>query len=347
MKIGVFLPHWIGDVAMATPTLRALRRYAGNGSTLIGIMRPHVAPVLEGTTWLDERWFYDPEAADRGIRFPAVTVRMYKARLDAAVLLTNTRLPAIMSWLARARRRVGYVRNRRGAFLTHKLHPRVEHGRFVPCSTLDYYLDLAYAIGCPEESPRIELATTAEDEHAADGVWNTLGLKADGRVVAFSSSGAFGVAKLWPDEYFSELARRIVQDLDGQVLVLCGPAERDRARGIAARAGLPGVVSLADQQLSIGLSKACVRRSRLLVSTDSGPRHFAAAFNIRAVSLFGPTHPAWGDNHYAGDTILRIPVDCGPCQQRTCPLGHHKCMRDLTVDEVYDAVLKSMKNLLG
>ena len=74
------------------------------------------------------------------------------------------------------------------------------------------------------------------------------------------------------------------------------------------------------------------------MTTDSGPRHFAAAFDVPVITLFGPTHIAWSETHYARAVHLQHRVDCGPCQQRVCPLGHHRCMRELGVDEVYRAV---------
>jgi heptosyltransferase-2 len=96
------------------------------------------------------------------------------------------------------------------------------------------------------------------------------------------------------------------------------------------------VHTLADAPLSIGLTKACVRRSDLLVTTDSGPRHFAAAFNRPVVSLFGPTHIAWTETYYPLAIHLQKPVPCGPCQLRVCPLDH-RCMKELTPAEVYRA----------
>lgn len=342
MNVGVFLPNWIGDAVMATPTLRALRRHFGTDATFVGIMKPAIADVLEGTTWLDEVWLYDRDAVDPSIGSWAVTRRMYAFRFDLIVLLPNTFHQALMAWLGRARERVGYARYKRGLLLTLRLYPPGSDGRLMPYSTLDYYLRLAYALGCPEESPRMELATTIQDEMAADRTWHDLGLPETGRVIAFNSSGAFGGAKLWPDAYFSELARRVVSELDHHVAILCGPGERKRAAQIARMAGHSRVVSLAGQHLSIGLSKAVVRRSRLLVTTDSGPRHFAAAFNVPVISLFGPTHIAWSDTHYRKEVHLQIPVDCGPCQQRVCPLGHHKCMTDLRVDQVYEAVCRTV-----
>ena len=169
-----------------------------------------------------------------------------------------------------------------------------------------------------------------------------LGLAPDEPTVVLNSSGAFGAAKLWPDESFAALAVRIVRELGHAALVLCGPAERERAARIARLASHARVRSLADQPLSVGLSKACVRRAHCLVSTDSGPRHFGAAFGVPVVSLFGPTDVAWSDTHYAGEIHLQKQVPCGPCGQRECPEGHHTCMRDLSVGEVFAAVSRAV-----
>lgn len=347
MKVGIFLPNWVGDVVMATPTLRALRKHFGKDATLIGILKPSVTEVLAGTSWLNEIWLYDDQVGDPDIRWGAVVRRMYRAKFDIVVLLVNSFRPALMAWLARARERVGYVRYRRGLLLTLKHDPPSLYGKWLPYPTLDYYLHLAYLLGVPEESSKIELATTQKDELAADRAWQSLGLRSDRRVVTFNSSGAFGAAKLWPDEYFGELARRIVTELEYDILILCGLQERERAAKIARLSGSSRVFTLAEQQTSIGLSKACVRRSQLLVTTDSGPRHFAAAFDVPVVSLFGPTHIRWSDTHYDKEIHLQIPVDCGPCQQRTCPLGHHRCMRDLSVEQVYQAVCKALTVATG
>ena len=73
------------------------------------------------------------------------------------------------------------------------------------------------------------------------------------------------------------------------------------------------MVSLADRPVSLGLTKACVRRLDLFVTTDSGPRHFAAAFGIPVVSLFGPTFIEWTETYYPRGINLQKQVPCGPC----------------------------------
>src|SRR5207237_301497 len=122
-----------------------------------------------------------------------------------------------------------------------------------------------------------------------------------------------------------------------------GPAEREIAREIAAKASDPRVVTLAKvERLPVGLTKACMRRSRLLVTTDSGPRYFGIAFGRPVVTLFGPTDPRRTETRYAPETCLSLALDCQPCMARTCPLVHHRCMRDLSVDRVYSAVMTAL-----
>lgn len=338
MRLGVFLPNWVGDIVMATPALRALRKFVGTEGKLIGILRPYVAEVLAGTPWLDEQIIYERSGGRFGLTNPVIIQRLQSARLNVVVLLTNSLRTAWMAWRSGARTRIGFRNDLRSLLLTQAIRmPRAADGG--PIATVDGYMFLAKLAGCRPESPRLELATTAEDERAADTAWQELRLPPGDRVVALNCGGAYGAAKLWPAEYFGELARRIVTNNGLHVLVNCGPVEREIARNIVAAANSPNVVSLADfDQLPVGLTKACVRRSRLLVTTDSGPRYFGVAFNRPVVTLFGPTDPRRTELTYDREACLSLNLDCQPCMKRTCPLGHHRCMRDLTVDTVYTQV---------
>jgi heptosyltransferase-2 len=338
MHLGIFLPNWIGDVVMATPALRALRHHVGPDSRVVGIMRPYVADVLAGTPWLDDWVLYDKRPVSPELGRRAVLQRMREEQFDQIVLLTNSLRTAWLAWRGGARERIGYAGNLRSWLLTRPITmPRqVPNGQKLP--TILSYLYLASAAGCPPEPPQMELVTTHADEGAADAVWRRLGLPDGDRVIMFNSGGAFGAAKHWPVEHFAELARRIVSDWNYHVLVNCGPAERKIAREIVAQAGDRRVVSLVDENAPIGLTKACIRRSRLLVTTDSGPRFFGIAFGKPVVTLFGPTDPKATQTYYDRETCLTLSLDCQPCMKRTCPLGHHRCMKELSVEQVYRAV---------
>lgn len=345
MKIAIFLPNWIGDVVMATPTLRAVRhRY--RSAELIGVMRPYVADVLAGTSWLDEQLYYDPRSKERSLKSRHLLRQLREKKIDTVLLLTNSLRTGLLGWLSRAPHRVGYAQYGRGGLLTDKLKFPKLHGKFVPAPTMDAYLRLAYLMGCRDQHKQTELATLPEDEAAADQVWDRLQLPPANRVVVCHNAGGWNgkaSSKSWPAESMAELTSRIANDLNLSVLVLCGPNERSEAAEIAQLANHPQVKSLSNEPLSIGLTKACVRRSRLMVSTDSGPRHFAPAFGVPIVSLYGPTHVAWGNTHFPHEIHLQHEVPCGPCMKRVCPLEHHNCMRDLTVDRVFSAVVKQLE----
>ncbi|HVU90512.1 MAG TPA: lipopolysaccharide heptosyltransferase II [Pirellulales bacterium] len=353
MKLGVFLPNWIGDVAMATPTLRALRRHYGPQARIVGIMRPYVSEVLVGTNWIDDRLFFDPRSKKPELNGRGFAKKLRRERFDTVVLLTNSLRTGFWAWASGAKQRVGYARDVRSIFLTHKLYAPMAGGEYAPQSTLDAYLQIAYALGCPKESPRIELATTEADERAADDVWRRLAIPTDKPLVLLNSGAAFGASKLWPTEYFGQLARRIADEWGYPVLAMCGPREREIARQITTVADHPGVVSLADARLGddyplpLGLSKACVRRAALMVTTDSGPRHFAPAFDVPVITLFGPMPISLSETHFAKAVHLQHKVPCGPCLQQVCPLAHHQCMRDLSVDRVYQAVHAQLSELQG
>ncbi len=337
MNLALFLPNWVGDLVMATPTLRAVRRHFGPSARIVGILRPHLAELIEGGDWLDEQFPFDPKSGLREHGRLALVGRMRRQQFDMALLLTNSLNTAALAWLGGARQRVGYARDGRSLFLTHRVpaaRDPATRGRFRPAPMVESYLALARAIGCAEESPQLELHVTAAESERAARVWHDLGLRTDGRVVALNVTGAFGAAKLWPAEHAAALARQIVEQLDHDVLVLCGPGECDAARQIAARAGVARVYSLAAQSVSLGLTKGCLARCRLMVTTDSGPRHIAAALGKPVITLMGPTLPVWIENPTVCGPILRAELDCLGCGQRNCPLGHHRCMRDLTPERV-------------
>jgi heptosyltransferase-2 len=298
--------------------------------------------VLAGTEWLDQRIVYDKPKNRLGVASPEVYQSLRAAKLDRIVLLTNSLRTAWMAWRSGAHERFGYRGQARSWLLTDRFdHPLADDGG--PAATIDGYRQLATAAGCELTSPLLELATTDADEAAADAVWQRLKLPPGERVIVLNSGGAFGAAKQWPAEHFAALARRIVDHGEFSVLVNCGPSERKIAREIVAQANDPRVASLADEeQLPVGLTKACLRRSRLLVTTDSGPRFFGIAFGRPVVTLFGPTDPIRTATHYDRETCLSLSLDCQPCMARTCPLGHHRCMRDLSVDQVYAVVAKKL-----
>ena len=163
--------------------------------------------------------------------------------------------------------------------------------------------------------------------------------------VVFNDNGAFGPAKAWGAAKFAALARFTLAEMpDARVLVHCGPGDRAEARTIVRMAGHPSVQSLAgEERLPFGLAKALMRRAAVLVTSDSGPRHIAAAFQVPTVVLFGSMDPRLSRSDQPHLSEMRLDLPCSPCGRRVCPLVHHDCMRLLAVDDVG----RTMMTLLG
>jgi lipopolysaccharide heptosyltransferase II len=338
MNVCLFLPNWIGDAVMATPAIRAVRHQMGPGR-LIGVLRPYIEGVVDGLAWFDRQIRLNPVGRRRE-RWPAVVSALRQEKIDIAILFPNSFHAAWVAWWGNCRKRIGYARYGRAPLLTDRLDPlRDSRGKLIPSPCLDAYIRLVECVGWAVPSKKMELATTSADEETADRVWKRTGLGRYPEVICLNPGAAFGSAKYWPARYFGELAASIRDERGSGVLVLCGPREINLAHRIVNLADRPGVVSLASERLSIGLTKACIRRCDLLVTTDSGPRHFAAAFGRPVITLFGPTHIPWTETYFDRAIHLQKQVDCGPCQRRTCPLDH-RCMRDLRPSEVFAAIEK-------
>src|SRR5262245_50854012 len=328
---------------MATPALRTLRTHVPD-ARIVGLARPFLISLLEGTDWLDEVLPWEHKGRGRLGRTWRVISQLRREQLDVLVLLRATWSAAVLARLSGAKRIVGYSRRGLGCLISDPIQP-LHHGRgSTPVSAVDDYLNLVATLGCSTDSHQLELTTTPTNETAADGVWKRMNLPPGDRVMLLNTGGAYGEAKHWPAEYCVSLAIRAADEFGLTTLVLCGPQERQAAAAIEDAARHPQVRSLATEDVSFGTTKAIIRRSRLLVTTDSGPRHIASALGTPTIALFGPIDARWSRNYQPHSIELSVPLECAPCGQRSCPLGHHRCMRDLTVDQVLAAVAKTLNS---
>lgn len=328
------LPNWIGDMVMATPALAALRQ-AWPEARLTVAGPAHGAPLLDHAGLFDD---YRVLPRPRGADLLASARRVAAGDHDLALLLTNSFSSALVTALARVPRRVGYAGGGRGWLLTEGLRHPGEAGRHrQPTPMVDYYGRLVEVLGVPRGSHRTRLATSDEDEQRARAWLERQGL-VDRPLAGLHPGSSFGPSKHWLPERFAELAERLDDQLELTPVVLCGPAERDLARDIVARAGRP-LASAADDLLDLGALKALVRRMSLLVSTDTGPRHLGPAFDVPTVVLMGSTDPRFTNTNLARSRVVRADgVACSPCQLKVCPIDH-RCMTRLSVDRVLGAAL--------
>jgi heptosyltransferase-2 len=350
MHLLVILPRWVGDVVMCTPMLRALRRRFRGDARITAVVRPgHDALLagtqLDGTSWIDDYLFYNLHSRDRSFRLGPVARRLREHPADAAIIVPNSLSSAALAWLAGARRRIGFSRNGRRLLLTDPLRLPWKGWKVEPSSTAAAAMQLAERLGVAPEPLRLELATSPADRAMADVLLSEMFGTSEGPLVILNDNAATGTSRAWGHEPFAALARMIVADHpDARVLVHCGPDDRQQSRRIVEMSQSRSVRGMHDiERLPFGLSKAIIERARLLVSSDSGPRHIAAAFGIPTVAVFVAADPRLGRSDHPGLVELRVDLPCVPCNKKDCPLGHRDCMRLLRVEDVYAAAAPALE----
>lgn len=335
----VMTPTWVGDVVMGTPAFRAIRQRFAD-ARITAAVSGNTRPVFDDAPWFDEVVSVGPE--DKGIAGTfRLAARLRRGRFDLGVLFPNSFRTGLVMRLAHVRRIIGYTRELRGFLLTRSLKPRRENGRFVPTPMVGYYLELCRLLGCDTSDRRLELLYRDEVARETDVFSRRHGIDWTRRVVVMNPGASFGTSKCWPVEHFARAAELLSEDADVQVVVTCAPAERDLARSVAEEADCE-VTSLHDEPAGLDRLKVLIDRAALLITGDTGPRHYAAAFDTPVVTLFGPTDPRWSDTGYEKERIVSVDVECAPCQLKYCP-ADHRCMRWLKPEMVVDAARELMK----
>jgi heptosyltransferase-2 len=316
-RILVVAPNWIGDALMAQPLLTRLHeKVAGLELDVLAppwvaaVVRrmPEVRQVIEapfrhGGLQLRERWQIGRALRGRAYR--------------QAIVLPNTWKSALAPFFAGIPLRSGYVGESRYGLLNLTYRKQGDPMRL-------HYARLAEPPGAEVRQPLPEPRLAASWEQV-EATLRKFDLPAGYAVLC--PGAEYGPAKRWP--YFRELSERL-----GMPSVILGSAkDAEAAHGIAGQ-NLAGRTTL-DEAIDL------IAGAALVVSNDSGLMHVAAALGRPQVALFGSSSPEHTPPLSAAARVLWLRVECSPCFRRECPLGHFRCMREMTVD----LVLQEIDNL--
>jgi heptosyltransferase-2 len=315
-RLLVVAPNWIGDALMAQPLLARLREklpdvridvLAPPWVAPVARRMPEVTEVIEaalahGPLQLRARWRLGRSLRPRGY--------------DQAIVLPNTWKAALLPFFADIALRSGYVGESRYGLLN--LLYRTPPGKDRPDMRL-HYARLAEAPGTeplqPLPHPRLRV-----DSNEIELVQQRFGIV--GRYAVLCPGAEYGPAKRWP--YFADLARSM--SLPG--VVLGSPADHESARGIEGL-NLVGKTTL-DEAIAL------IAGAHAVVSNDSGLMHVAAALDRPQVALYGSSSPEHTPPASAQARVIWLRIECSPCYQRECPLGHFRCMKEISVEMVLD-----------
>ena len=334
-RILVVQTAFLGDVVLTTPLLRELK-VAHPAAALTVATTPLGRSVLEGHPHLDAIVTFDKKGKDRGVRGLArIASALRSGRFDLAIAAQRSFRTGLLLRASGAPIRIGFA----GAA-----------GRWAYTATVAWdasrhavhrYLALAgKAGGDPERAdPRPALAVADAAREQVRSMLREAGIGDDDRILALAPGSVWGT-KRWTPEGFAAVAVR-ARDL-GRVPVLVGsPDEAPLCREVARLAG--GDVCVLAGSISVPQLVALLARADALVSNDSGPGHVASAVGTPVVAVFGPTVPAFGYTPWgeANRIVERGDLSCRPCDShgpQVCPLGHHRCMREIPPEQVLAAL---------
>ncbi len=328
----IIAPQWIGDAVMTEPLLRRL--HARGERLTVGAL-PWVAPVYRAMPQVAD--VIEFPFAHGGLQFKArrAVAKRIEGRFDNAYVLPNSLKSALLPLLAGIPNRIGYLGEARVGLLTQRL----KNPRNRP-PMVAFYSALSGEPGIESDRPELRM-----DKDETDAVLQAFGLPRGGYCV-FAPGAEFGPAKRWPAAHFAALAG----SLDLPVILLGSGKEAGLCDEIAAPVNtaqpekclnLAGKTSLLQ---ALSLIAAC----HGMVSNDSGLMHVAAAFGVPQVAIFGSSSPLHTPplNQQATviwlktDSAYQPPLDCAPCFARVCPLGHTRCLNDISAEQVLRVLRK-------
>lgn len=308
-----------------------MRRLAARGERLTVGALPWVAPVYRAMPQVAH--VIEFPFAHGGLQWAArrALARQLKGQFDVAYVGPNSFKSALLPWLARIPQRVGYLGEARYGLLTQRL-PNPAKGQRPPM--VAFYSALSGGTDLATDRPQLQLCAADVDAALA-----AMGLQRGGYHV-FAPGAEFGPAKRWPAQHFATLAKR----LNRPVVLLGSGKENDLCEHIAApvNAERPGQCLNLAGKTSLLHAFAAIAASHSVISNDSGLMHVAAAFGVPQVAIFGSSSPLHTPPLNDRATVLWLkneasyqpPLDCAPCFERSCPLGHTRCLMDITPEQV-------------
>lgn len=337
-RIAVRSTNWIGDAVMTIPALKELRRLHP-GARIDLIARPWVGALFEHAPYIDRVIPYDKRGSHGG---PGGLWRFARHELapesyDLAILLQNAFEAGLMAWLARIPRRVGFPTDGRRVLLTNApkdttagLH---QVRRYLSLLTGAGLSDVDYT--APDYHPDITLQLDADLPAIAARLLEGTPGRGAGPLVGIHPGAYYGPAKRWLPERYGALAGALAERRGATVLLFGAPGEEQLAGEVSAAAGgrVVDFTGKTDLTELLALMHAC----DLVLTNDSGPMHLAAALDRPLIALFGSTDDVATGPHSEQAVVIHKRLECSPCLERECPLGHLDCFRHIEVAEVLGA----------
>jgi heptosyltransferase II len=315
---------FLGDMVLTTPLIAHLAR-----SGPVDVLATKAgATLLANNAAVREIMVYDKRGTDRGVGgFHRIGSALRARRYQSAYMAQGSMRSGALALVAGIPERVGFASSAGRLFYTTRV-PLLEGthhaAKLLSLATRDPLTETTRAQIRPHLYPGII------ERAQVDAV---LGPAAAGMQLVALAPGSVWATKRWP--YFAALAHELSRV--AQIVVVGAVTDRELAEEIVG--ATKGQAIDATGRLALLASAELIGRSALLVTNDSAPLHLASAMNTPTLAVFGPTVPEFGFGPLAERATVagNDALACRPCDRhgpRRCPLGHWRCMREITPDGV-------------
>ena len=271
----IFGPSWLGDAVMAIPTYRALRDAYPEGRISV-LARGPVADMYQMVPWIDEVVVYRrPRGLSRLTAYTGLIRRLQQVQADTAIILPRSFGAAWTAMLSDVPRRIGYRAAGRGFLLTDPVERKPD---LLRTHRVHYLLHLLTPLGIAAGPSAPELVINGEARSGAEQLLGPLLATSPSRLVALNPGANYGSAKQWPEEYFIDLAQRLLEDDQLSIVLVGGPGDHPVCERIYHSVESPRLLDLSGRT-SIPELAAVLERCSFAVSNDTGAMHVAAAVN--------------------------------------------------------------------
>ncbi len=335
-KIIVRMPNWIGDAVMATPVLADLAAFYPQAH-LTAMCQGAVGELLKEDPRIDELFIFkrlsiwDRRDAHRNLILP-----LKRGLYDLGVLLPNSFSSAWIFWRGNVKNRLGYC----GHYRRYLLNKALPFSKNIESQhQVDTYKELLSPLGIPYSSTRPELFLSEKEIQEAKQLLFDLKFEQDAVIIGINPGAAFGSAKCWLPDRFEQLTHRLLKHPKVRILYFGDAQGSALVKSICAN--MPSVVADLSGKTNLRQLMALIKLCAFFITNDSGPMHMASALGIPLVALFGSTNDV-RTSPYNGGTVIHKHVSCSPCYLRKCPYTHFRCMKEISVDEVYSHIARAI-----
>jgi len=334
----------IGDVIHTIPSLIALRKAYPNAN-ISWVIEETASPIVKENPYIDtliisrrKTW---AENLKKGKHLPETfrEIRMFIRKLrqrpyDIVIDFNGLLKSALLVFISRSHRKIGYdsFQELSGLFYNEKIYENMD------IHAVDRYLDFVRYLGIECDNPEFLLPVSQTERETVDKLLFNAGFSRNKKFIAISPMSFAGETRLWYEDRFATLADRIIKELKTEVVFTGnrsgGMIDRINSMMTNKALNLEGKTSLLELA-------HLYKQAKLLITPDSGPMHIAAAVGTPVIALFAPS-AFWRTGPYGpSHTIISVNLPCSPCFLKKCPTK--KCMEDISVDHVFAAVKKYIK----